>query len=235
MLLRAWNTQTMNTIRLLIQVLLFPLPWTVRRLALQVLFGYEIHHTAHVGWSIILAQRLVMGPKSHIASLVVCKDIDALVMGGNSGIMPLNYITGYPTSCKSFFTHETQRRCELVLGDCVGITSRHFLDCNGGVYIGDYTTIAGLRSQILTHSVNVYTNRQETKPVFIGRYCFVGTACIILPGATLPDFCVLAAGSVLTAAMPQSYTLYAGNPASARKQLDTVDVPYFSRSTANVY
>jgi acetyltransferase-like isoleucine patch superfamily enzyme len=177
----------MNTIRVLIQVLLFPLPWAVRRLALQSLFGYQIPKSARVGLSIILAKRLAMADKAHISNLVFCKDIDALVMGPNSGIMALNYITGYPSETKTFFADETQRRCELVLGDSVAITSRQFIDCNGGVYIDDYATIAGLRTQILTHSVNVHRNRQETHPVRIGKYCFVGTGCIILPGAMLPD------------------------------------------------
>jgi acetyltransferase-like isoleucine patch superfamily enzyme len=226
----------MNTIRVLIQLLLFPFPWPVRRIALQALFGYQIHKGARIGLSFILAKRLSMADKARILSFVFCKDIDALVIGYNSSISRLTFITGYPSSCKPFFSaHDTQRRCELVLGDYVGVTSRHYLDCNGGIYIGDFTTIAGLRSQILTHSINIYTNHQETKPVHIGRYCFVGTGCIILPGAAIPDFCLLAAGAVLTKAMEKPYTLYAGNPATARKQLVATAVPYFSRNSAHVY
>ena len=224
-----------RSLRLIIQVLLFVLPWPLRRRLLQAFFGFEIHPTARIRFAIILAHRLVMKEHSKINSLTLCKDIDLLAMGPRSGIMALNYITGFPTRGTPHFKDEPDRKCELVLGACVGITSRQFIDCNGGVYIDDYATIAGLRTQILTHSVNVHRNRQETHPVRIGKYCFIGTGCIILPGAVLPDYCVLGAGAILNKAYSEKHMLYAGNPAKPCKALDPDGTLYFHRTDADVY
>lgn len=204
-------------------------PWGVRRRLLQWRFGFCVHPSARIGKSIILARHLRMGPKSRIHHGVICKSIDSLEMGEDSGIANFTFITGYPTKGCKMFKHVPDRRCELILGRSAGITSRHFVDCNGGVYIGDFTTVAGIRTQILTHSIDVYNNRQDAKPIRIGKYCFVGTGCIFLPGSALPDYSVLGAGSVLTKAYTEGCCVYAGSPAKGVKILNRAAVPYFRR------
>ncbi|MCK4788938.1 MAG: hypothetical protein KAV87_34675, partial [Desulfobacteraceae bacterium] len=108
-------------------------------------------------------------------------------------------------------------------------TSRHFMDCNGGIYIGDFATVAGIRSQFLTHSIDVYKNRQHAESITIGKYCFVGTGCILLPGSTLPDYSILGAGAIWTKNFDEPGFLYAGNPAKKVKKLVLGEVPYFTR------
>ena len=187
-----------------------------------------IHPTAIIKRSIILAKHVKMGEKSRIHNLVICKPIDYLEMGEDSGIATMTFITGIKSGGKSF-AHLPNRKCELILGAHAGITSRHFVDCNGGVYIGDFTTVAGIRTQILTHSIDVYNNRQDAKPVKIGRYCFCGTGCILLPGSELPDYSVLGGGAVLTKKFDRVGCLYAGVPAKFVKELDVENIPYFHR------
>lgn len=58
-------------------------------------------------------------------------------------------------------------------------------------------TMAGCNSQFLTHSIDIYFNRQGSKPIIIGNYCFISTRVTILGGSSLPDKSVLAAGAVL--------------------------------------
>lgn len=169
------------------------------------------------------------GPNSRIHSGVFCKGIDLLDMGEDSGIAQLTFITGFSTSNSQVFTKVGCRKCELVLGAHAGITSRHFIDCNGGVYIGDYATVAGIRTQILTHSINVYKNHQDAKPIKIGKYCFVGTGCVLLPGSELPSYSVLGAGAVLTKAYEKVGCLYAGSPAHLIKEIDIKATKYFHR------
>lgn len=192
-------------------------------------YGWEIHPTAIIKRSLILAKHLKMAERSRIHNLVICKPIDSLTMGPDSGIATLTFITGIPNGGSSF-SHVKNRRCELVLGRSAGITSRHFIDCNGGVYIGDFTTVAGIRSQILTHSIDVYKNRQDAKPVVIGKYCFVGTGVVLLPGSQLPDYSILGAGSVLIKAQEASGYVYAGIPAVPVKELNVANVGYFHRT-----
>lgn len=215
---------------MLFQIIIMFIPWWLRRKLLVWRYGYEIDSTARIGKSIIIPHKLKMRAKSRIHSGVICKGIDLLEMGEDSGIASFTYITGFSTTDKRWYKHIPDRRCELVLGKSAGITSRHFVDCNGGVYIGDFTTVAGIRTQILTHSIDVYNNRQDAKPVTIGRYCFLGTGCILLPGCELPDYSILGAGSVLTKKLDRAGCLYAGSPAKFVKELDVEKIPYFHRT-----
>lgn len=211
------------------QLLIMFLPWAIRRRLLCWRYGYQIDPTATIGKSLILPRKLKMGPKSRIHSGVICRGIDYLEMGEDSGIANFTYITGFSVVGCRHFNHVENRKCELILGRSAGITSRHYVDCNGGVYVGDFSTVAGIRSQILTHSIDVYLCRQDAKPVRIGKYCFVGTGCILLPGSMLPDYSVLGAGSVLTKPHAEEGRVYAGAPARCVKELDVASVKYFHR------
>jgi acetyltransferase-like isoleucine patch superfamily enzyme len=214
---------------MIFQLILIFFPWSFRRRLLIWRYGWVIDPSARIGISILLPRMLKMGPKSRIHNLVFCKRIDLVEMGEDSGIATGTFITGFATDNKHFFHHCDDRRCELILGRSAGITSRHFIDCNGGVYIGDFTTVAGIRTQILTHSIDVYCNRQDAKSIKIGKYCFIGSGCILLPGCVLPDYSILGAGAVLTKAYTKKGCLYAGSPAREVKELDIDSIPYFKR------
>jgi len=54
--------------------------------------------------------------------------------------------------------------------------------------------------------------------VVIGKDCWIGANSTILPGVTIGDFSVVAAGSVVTKNVP-SGTMVAGNPAVVKKYL----------------
>lgn len=212
-----------------LQFLTIWLPWEIRRILLIKLNGYKIHKTAKIGKSIIFPQHLEMAENSRIHNFVICKNIDRLILKEDSGIATMTYITGFNTKMKNYFKNVKDRRCELILGKSAGITSRHYIDCNGGVYIGDFTTVAGIRSQILTHSIDVYKNCQSTAPIFIGDFCFIGTGCILLPGTRLPSYSILGAGSVLTKSYSDDAMLYAGNPAKPIKKINKENTLYFHR------
>src|SRR3712207_7972137 len=47
-----------------------------------------------------------------------------------------------------------------------------------------YTTL--FRSQFLTHSIDLLENVQRSRPIKIGKFCFVGTNSVILGGSVLP-------------------------------------------------
>ncbi len=216
-------------IKRFVQVFIIWMPWSIRRWVLIKLYGYKIHPTARIGKSLIYPKKLEMAANSRIHNFVICKQIDSLVLNEDSGIATMTYITGFPSEGNNHFNHVENRRCELILGKSAGITSRHFIDCNGGVYIGDFATVAGIRSQILTHSIDIYKNRQHAAPIHIGQYCFLGTGCILLPGAKLPDYSILGAGSVLTKEYSGVGKLYAGNPAKPIKNIDIETTQYFHR------
>lgn len=57
-----------------------------------------------------------------------------------------------------------------------------------------------------------------TAPVVIGANCWIGANATILPGVTIGDFSVVAAGAVVTKNVP-SGVVVAGNPAVIKKRL----------------
>lgn len=76
-----------------------------------------------------------------------------------------------------------------------------------GVYVGPESYIA-FDAAILAHDM-VRGLRLDTR---IGRRCFIGARSIILPGVTVGDESVVAAGSVVTKDVPPR-SVVAGNPA----------------------
>ena len=209
-----------------------PFPWALRRVLLNLWPGVSLSHSSKIGWSIVLARRIVLRHHAAITSLTFVNDIDSLMMEAYSKIGRSNWITGANSSSKMFSS--SSRKCELVLGEHARVTSKHHIDCTAGVHIGAFTTIAGLGTQILTHSIDIVSSTQTCKSTSIGTYCFVGTSSILLMGSALPDYCVLGAGSVLNKEYTSSHCLYAGNPARSIHNFEHGDYKYFSRKTGHV-
>ena len=219
--------------RRLLQFLLLLLPWSLRRRALAVAFGYQLDPSARIGWAWIDPVRLVMGPGSSIGHLTVCKGLSLLSLGAHAQIGRGNWITGFPLGGTRHFLHEPDRAPELHVGTHAAITNRHLIDCTNRVELGAFSTFAGFRSQILTHSIDLGSCPQSSAPVRIGRYCFVGTGCTLLAGSSLPDFSALAAISLLTSAPTLTHRLYAGVPATQVGALDE-SFGYFHREAGFV-
>ncbi|MBT1443002.1 acyltransferase [Shewanella sp. JM162201] len=99
------------------------------------------------------------------------------------------------------------------------IKSATFIECSGGVSIGDYFhTGRGLTIFSTTHNWKSgeklpYDNVSIKEPVVIGDYVWCGANVTILPGTCLGDGVVIAAGSVVRGIIPER-AVVAGNPAS---------------------
>lgn len=209
------------------------LPWSLRRRFLEVMFGYQLHPSSRIGYSLILPHKLIMEEGSQIGHLNVCKGLTLLHLQRHSIIGKLNWITGFPEGPSPHFAHQPERRPELVIGEHAAISNRHMIDCTARVVIGRFSTIAGFYSQILTHSIDLEKGRQSSEPVEIGEYSFVGTNCILLGGSILPDRSVLAAKSLLNKKFSERQTLYGGVPAKPIKVLPE-DWGYFQRTVGFV-
>lgn len=213
----------------LLMVFCLCFPWPIRRLLLSSLFGFKIHPTARIGFAWILPDELIMEPNSKIGDLTVVKGLKLLHLKERASIGRANWITGYPVGGGSFFQHRADRSPALVLGKESAITSRHLLDCTDAITIGEFSIIGGFRSQMLTHSIDFKENRQSCRPISIGDRCFVGTNCVVLGGAALPNYSIMAAGSVLRDQQTEEYQIYSGVPAQPVKTLDA-SYRYFERS-----
>lgn len=218
----------------LFRALVVLLPWFLRRHVLGGLYGYQIDPTARIGFSWVFPERLVLGPGARIGHLNVVVHLARLELGAHAIIDRSNWITGFPAGGARHFVHRAERDPALLVGAHAAITKGHHLDCTDRVTIGEFTTVAGYRSQFLTHSIDLVANRQDCAPITVGAYCFVGTASVLLPGARLPDRSVLGAMALLNSAPTDAGWLYAGVPAKPVKPLP-VDAAYFTRTEGWVW
>ena len=209
------------------------LPWKLKRPVLEKFFEYDLHRESRIGIAWVFPKKLIMGQGATIGHCTVCKEIDLLNMGAHSSIGRLNWITGFPSHRSDFFSHQTDRNPELVMEVHSALTNRHLVDCTDRVTIRKFATVAGFHSQILTHSIDLAENRQHSRPIEIGSYCFVGTNSVILGGSSLPDFSVLGAKSLLNKRHTETHMLYGGVPAEPICRVPP-ETKYFNRTTGFV-
>ena len=188
-------------------------PWPIRRLLLMRFYKYKIAPTAHIGFSWIRPKQLIMADHSRIGHLTVCTGLSLLELNASARIGNRNQIFGPPLGSTNDYKHR-QRFPALKLGNSAAITHQHILDCTDTISIGQNSLIAGYRSQFLSHSLDLRESRQDCEPITIGQSCFIGAACVVLKGTTLPDQSILGAGSVLNKDAGNQPGLYWGVPAA---------------------
>lgn len=217
----------MRTIAVLVCTVL---PTNLKRVLFQRCFGWKIDRTARIGLSLFLdVQHVELGPHVRIGHGNVFRNLRHLRVGEHASIGQWNWIT---TAHEFLTAPEMPERGTLTLGGHAAVTSRHYVDCAGGVRIGAFTTVAGVRSTIFSHQIDTKASRQTARPVEIGEYCFIGSNVCVTPDARIPDRCVIAMGSVVTGELPEPNTLYGGVPARAIKSLP--DSAYFHRKEGYV-
>lgn len=112
----------------------------------------------------------------------------------------------------------------IFIGDDVSIGPGVNLGASSGGYvkIGDRCAIAaGTRFVTATHDYNVLPISRVgiNKSIEVGSDVWIGTAVIILPGVSIGDCAVIAAGAVVTRDVPADCVV-GGVPAKIIKQLD---------------
>ena len=94
----------------------------------------------------------------------------------------------------------------------------------GPVTIGNHVnlaqgiTVTALNHNFTDHHLRIDEQGVSTTPVTIGHDIWIGANAVILPGVTIGDHSVVAAGAVVTKDVPP-HTLVAGVPAKTIKEL----------------
>ena len=111
----------------------------------------------------------------------------------------------------------------LVLGDDVDLATGILITTDGGVSIGD-RTLVGYGTKILSSNHNVpklpnriFDSGHTKAPVVIKNDVWLGANCIILPGVTIGEGAIIAAGSVVTKNVPAN-VFVGGIPAKIIKE-----------------
>lgn len=88
-----------------------------------------------------------------------------------------------------------------------------------GIHVGERSYVA-LEAIVLAHDMT----RAKKTHTRIGRNCFIGAGAILLPGVTIGDGSIVAAGAVVTKDVPPA-SIVAGSPATVIRSGITVG-PY---------
>lgn len=106
----------------------------------------------------------------------------------------------------------------LSMEDFASLGEKSWAYCLDRIHIGRYSCI-GKDVFLLTGSHNFESKYFEliTKPIKIEHGCWVSTGVYVLPGVTINEFSVVAAGSVVTKDV-SSWTIVGGNPATFIKK-----------------
>ena len=198
--------------RRVLALLLIVLPQPLKRLVGRRLLGWDIHPTARIGRSLVSVTHLSMGPGSLIGSFNVIKQLHELRLAEGASIASRNHIIGIPLG-SPVFQKSPNRNPSLVLGRYAQVTVGHELDCCDLIEVGDYSSIAGFRSAVMTHNLDLVRDRFMAAPVRIGERSAVMSSCTILSGTGVPARSIISAGSVVTTRLVDELTVYRGNPA----------------------
>jgi acetyltransferase-like isoleucine patch superfamily enzyme len=226
--------------RLATLVLLGLLPSLLKKPLYRLLFGYRFGPGVRIGLSLLDAQVLVLdagtrighfnailrvrqlqaGRHTRVGTFNVIRGGERVVLGDYSEVMRLNVLNAIPD-------HDCTTEPESVLEVGAGtvITSGHRIDFTDKVTLGKNVIVGGRNSSLWTH------NRQETAPIEVGDFCYLGSEVRLAPGARLPDECLLAIGSVLAGEIKEPRSLVAGVPAKVVRPLNERDLARIRRKT----
>lgn len=218
--------------KLILMVAITPLPSKIKIGILRGLFGFDISSDAYIGLSVLICTRVVLESKAVIGHLSVIRGDMTLHMKAGSSLGQFNWITGGNASPRYF--QGLNRNAMLILGEQSSITSRHILDCTDTITIGQFTTIAGYRSSLITHGIDIRSCKQVCTPIIIGDFCLIGSNVIVLMGAKIANRTIIGAGSVVTRSIDRELGVWGGAPVRLIKEL-TGEEGYFLRKAGHIY
>ena len=203
-------------------------PSWLKRFCYRAFFGYKIGRRVKIGFSIInvgnceihdnvtighlnlltSTKQLSIGEHTRIGHLNIIRGGDEVRIGSYTEILRLNEINSIPDP---IVANEYDPR--FILGNGSIITTSHKIDFTDKVEIGKRVILGGRNSSLWTH------NRQQTKPITIGDYSYIGSEIRIVPGGKIPAKCVVGIASVITKEFEEESKLIAGVPAKVIKEL----------------
>jgi acetyltransferase-like isoleucine patch superfamily enzyme len=169
--------------------------------------------------------RVQMGDGVKIGPFNIFRDLARLQFGQDVRIGQWNWFSA------SWHMRQAGGPGTLELGPQSSITSRHYVDCTGGVRVGAYTTIAGERSTFLTHGISWDTSDQTYRPIEIGDFCLLSSNLQVAPGASVGDRIVVGMGATVAGRLSEP-----GLYVQPRAELVKRDLAgrYFARDVGNV-
>jgi acetyltransferase-like isoleucine patch superfamily enzyme len=191
--------------------------------------GWRVAADASVGSCVLWGiSYLEVGPGAIVGFGNVFRTMRRVTIGSGAAIGQFNW---FSAAAKFATPLDGSLTGSLELAGRSAITSRHYLDCSGGIAVGEASIIGGLRTTLVTHGVVQATATVEVAPIRIGDHCLINTSCVVMGGVTIGDRCVVGAGAVVTRDLTDRETLYGGVPARPIRSL--AGSPLFDRPSHN--
>jgi acetyltransferase-like isoleucine patch superfamily enzyme len=176
----------------------------------------------------------VLGAGTSIHRTVIIKSADKLVIGANCTVG--EYV---------ILDAKSESEVGISIGEYVQIKPKAYISTNGGqIFLEDYVGIGhgawlggrstiriGRNSLVAMNTVIICSNHRHDQvavpyydgeetlgPITIGENVWIGASCVVLPGASIGDNCVVGAGSVVKDAIPAGCVAF-GVPAKIQSRL----------------
>ena len=198
----------------------------IKNLILRAL-KLEIGRDSRIGSILIWdVAHFFVGEGSTIGAFNVFRDLQSFKIGSGSIIGHFNWISGAKVLVAK------GAPCRFEMKNESALTSRHYVDATGFVEIGSYSTIAGVRSTIISHGINWKTNEQTFSQVKVGDYCIIGSNVAIPPGSLIPSNSIVGMGATFDPRQSVESGLFIASRASSIKT--NLEGEYFRRRNGKV-
>ena len=175
-------------------------------------FGFSIGANVKIGFSFVFVESLSLSNDTAIGhgNIFMC---DSITLKQNSYIGRLNILHGHFSVilCKYAAIGNNNKitrgsaikdRAFIRLGVLSKITADHRIDVTRSVFFGNYTTLAGTRSEIWTHGyVHASTGRGRYRidgSVVLGNNVYIGSRSLITSGVRISSSIQVGAGAIVS-------------------------------------
>ncbi|MGK2868612.1 MAG: hypothetical protein ACSLFA_18615 [Mycobacterium sp.] len=197
----------------------------LKNAALRVL-GWSIGRGVRIGPCLLVGvDGADIGDNAKIGPFNVFRNLVRLELGEGAEVGQWNWITG------ARLLLQAGAPGVFHLGPQTAFTSRHYVDCTGGFFVGAYSSIGGERSTFISHSADWSTAEQTWRPVRIGEYCLLSSNIQVTPGTFVGDRIIVGMGATLSGRLEEPGLYVQPRAALVKRDLEG---KYFSRELGAV-
>ncbi len=157
-------------------------------------------------------------------SIKLCMEINTVYPSPEEIIELMSILTGkkIDPSFRLFPPFNADFGKNIMIGKNVFINSGCKFQDQAGITIGDGSLIGhNVVLATVNHALESHLQRKNHyAPIHIGNNVWIGSNATVLPGITIGDWAVIAAGAVVTKDV-EAYTVVGGVPAKLIKRLET--------------
>lgn len=157
-------------------------------------------------------------------SIKLCMEINTVYHSPEEIIQLMSTLTGkmIDPSFRLFPPFNADFGKNIMIGKNVFINSGCRFQDQGGITIGDGTLIGhNVVLATVNHALDPHLNRKNHyTPIHIGENVWIGSNVTVLPGITIGNWAVIAAGAVVNKDV-EAYTVVGGVPAKLIKRMET--------------